>query len=170
MVSDHFRRTTIKRLASERLGLRFGCCDWMVKSLLDCGVSQYRIDVYDLDTPFTYPDFSVMAFPLVHNVPNCGYHISGDGWSGSDGACIFYATDTNNMDDISAPGYDLYLIEANYTEADIVERIRRKGESGEHVYEWGVLENHLSYEKAMDWLYRQMGPDSQYVLLHEHSD
>ena len=41
---------------------------------------------------------------------------------------------------------------------------------GEFAYEFRAASTHLSYEQAMDWLYQNMGPTSQYVLLHQHTD
>lgn len=81
---------------------------------------------------------------------------------------MFYATDTNNLDGIEAKNYDLYLVEANYTEPDILERIKTKQTAGEYVYEWDVLKNHLSKEKAAEWIYRNAGQNSMYVYLHGH--
>lgn len=37
---DHFKPQTIKRLAQERPTLRFGCCEWLVKALLNAGVDK----------------------------------------------------------------------------------------------------------------------------------
>jgi hypothetical protein len=82
----------------------------------------------------------------------------------------FYATDTNNLDGIEALNYDLYLVEANYDEIEIKARIQEKQECGEYCHEWDVLKNHLSKEKANDWLYKNMGINSEYVYLHEHED
>ena len=36
--SDHFKKETIKKLAQERPTLRFDCCEWLLKPLLECGV------------------------------------------------------------------------------------------------------------------------------------
>lgn len=160
---DHALPRTIKRLAQERPTLRWGCCEWMVGTLLECGVSKAQIDVLALNTESDYGGFSVQPVPLVHNVPNCGWKVHF-----RSGERLFYATDTNSLDGIVAQGYDLYMVEANYTDEDIQERIRRKQEAGEYCYEWDVLENHLSKEKADAWLYKNMGANSSYVYLHGH--
>jgi len=167
---DHFRPSTVRRLARERPTLRFGCCEWLVSGLLECGVSKGRIDVYDLGISVFYGEglpVAVEAFPLRHDALNCGYRLHVR--FGAQGR-VFYATDTNSLDGIEAKGYDLYMVEANYGEVEILERIRRKQETGEYCHEWGVLENHLSREKAEDWLYKNMGPGSRYILLHEHEE
>lgn len=163
---DHFNRTTIRNLALERPTLRFGTPSWLVGDLVACGMSKQNIDVYEMDTYYDYGHFSVAPFSLVHNVPNCGYklHFHAPFPLGS----ALYATDTNSMSGIEAKGYDLYLLEANYGEKEILERIRKKEEAGEHCYEWDVLKNHLSIEKANDWLYENMGAHSKYVHIHQH--
>ena len=43
---DHFKPETIRKLASERPTLRFGCGKWLAQSLIACGVQKWRIDVY----------------------------------------------------------------------------------------------------------------------------
>lgn len=162
---DHFNRSSIKRLAKERPTLRFGCCEWLVEALLDCGVAKRNIDVYQCGIAFVYSGFcTIKPEKLLHNVPNCGYHI----WKGAE--ALFYATDTNSLKGTEARDYDLYMIEANYEEEEIMERIQRKQEAGEYCHEWDVLKNHLSKEKADDWLYSQMGARSRYVYLHEHEE
>lgn len=41
--SDHFQKRTIKRLASERPTLRFGCCRWLVPPLIAAGCRSVRL-------------------------------------------------------------------------------------------------------------------------------
>lgn len=161
---DHFKPETVRALHRERPTLRFGCCEWMVVPLLEAGVDKRVIDVYGPTRWFSYWGFSIKPVPLFHNVPNCGYRI----WIG--GEYIFYATDTGTLDDIEAKDYDLYMIEANHTRAELEERIAEKQAKGEFSYEISAASNHLSQEQAEDWLYQQMGPNSKYVFLHQHTD
>ena len=83
---------------------------------------------------------------------------------------LFYATDTNNLNGIKAKGYNLYLVEANYEEADIQDRIAEKKINGEFVYEKRVMREHLSKEKADDWIYSNMAANSEYVYMHCHQE
>lgn len=163
---DHFNRATIKRLARERPTLRFGCGEWMAGDVYILDITPSNIDVYEMDEsyPYSRAELIVKPFSLVHNVLNCGYKLR----IGLEN--MLYATDTNTLDHIKATDYSLYLVEANYSEAEITERIRRKQESEEYCHEWDVLNNHLSKEKADNWLYSNMGPNSQYVYLHEHEE
>lgn len=160
--SDHFNTTTVRALHKERPILKFGCCEWMVPHLLEAGVGKRVIDVYEPEFIHVYNTFSIAAVPLVHDVLNCGYKIcDGNTW-------MFYATDTSTLDHIEAKGYDLYLIEANHTRAEIEASIAKKQARGEFVYETRAAQNHLSQEQALDWLARNAGSNSRYVFLHQH--
>lgn len=165
---DHFNPSTIRRLHRERPTLRFGCCDWMVPYLLSAGVSATVIDIYAplFGCIYSYDDCRILvsAFTLCHDVENCGYMITRDGKK------IFYATDTASLDHVKAPGCHMYLIEANHTEEELAERIRRKLDAGEFVYEFRVEETHLSRESADAWLAMNAGPNSQVIYLHQHKE
>lgn len=163
---DHFNPATIRRLHKERPTLRFGCCEWLAVPLLDAGVSAKCIDVYNQDMVYSYGAISVSPFWLAHDVQNCGYRILSD-----DGYKALYATDTGSLDGIVARGYDLYMIEANHTEAEIAERIKRKTEAGEFVYEYRAAAGHLSREKADAWLAQNAKPGKSCVVyLHKHEE
>ena len=73
--SDHFQKRTIKRLASERPTLRFGCCRWLVPPLIAAGVPERQIDVLTPRTLYGYGLCNVIPVMLAHNVPNCGYKV-----------------------------------------------------------------------------------------------
>lgn len=161
---DHFRPSTIRALCRERPTLRFGCCRWLVQPLIAAGVKPENIDLYDFAKQYNYGAFSVEPVPLVHDVPNCGYklHLA----SGK----VLYATDTNNLHGISAPMYDLYLLESNYEDTEIKARISEKKANGEYAYERRVLETHLSKSKCDDFIYKNIGANGEYVYLHTHHD
>ena len=160
---DLFLHATIKRPS-----LRFGCCAWMIPYLLDAGVSPAVIDIYNIDDDapvYKYGDsLKVSPFLLLHDADNCGYKIT------INGKKILYATDTSTLDHVTAQGFDLYLIEANHTEEEIADRIRRKTESGEYVYEHRVERTHLSRESADAWLAMNAGRDSEIIYLHQHKE
>ena len=161
---DHLNTTTIRRLAKERPTLRFGCCIWLVPILLECNVSKRNIDVYDIGKIYDYKAFKVSPIKLYHNVPNCGYRL----FFGEKKA--IYATDTAHLNGITAKDYDLYMIEANYTEEDLEERIIAKTAAGQYCYELNVAERHLSHEQASEFLLKNMGKQSNYVFLHQHKE
>lgn len=107
---DHFNKRTVKKLAAERPTLRFACGAYLVPELLKCGVSKRSIDVVEAGKIYHYKSLAISPVILYHDVQNFGYRIF---W-GDEKA--IYATDTGTLDGISAKGYDLYLIEANYTD------------------------------------------------------
>lgn len=162
--ADHFKRSTIKRLAKERPALRFGCCEWLANELVEAGVSWRNIDVFEVGKVYDYEVFKVSPVKLYHNVPNCGYRIFANGEK------AIYATDTGHLQGITAKDYDLYMIEANYTDEDLQERINAKLEAGEYCYELNVANRHLSHKQASEWLMDNMGEKSEYVFLHAHKD
>ena len=161
--SDHIRPSTIRKLQEERPTLRFGCGKWLLTSVLACGVSKRRIDIYTPNIKNRYTDdLQLIMTPLKHNVSNCGYRIF------LDGEKVFYATDFNNLDGIEAKNYDLYMIEANYEDEEIQQRIAEKEANGQYVYEYQVLNNHLSKQKADKFIGENAGINSRYVYLHGH--
>lgn len=162
--ADHFKRSTIKRLAKERPTLRFGCCEWLANELVEAGVSWRNIDVFEVGKVYDYEAFKVSPVKLYHNVPNCGYRLF------MNDEKAIYATDTGHLQGITAKGYDLYMIEANYTDDDLQRRIDEKLAAGEYCYELNVANRHLSHKQASEWLMDNMGEKSEYVFLHAHQE
>lgn len=161
--SDHIKSSTIRKLQEERPTLRFGCGKWLLPSVLACGVPKWRIDVYIPNTKTRYTDeLQLIMIPLKHNVSNCGYKLF------LNGEKIFYATDCNNLDGIDASNYDLYMVEANYEDEEIQQRIDEKEANGQYVYEYQVLKNHLSKAKADEFIIANAGENSRFVYLHGH--
>ena len=159
---DHFNKSTLKRLSNERPTLRFGCCEWLVQPLIDCGVDMSRIDCYDTGRMYRYFDFSISPIKLYHNVPNAGYRLYFGDYR------LLYATDTNIMDGIAAKNYDLYTVECNYDDDEIQQRIAEKESNGQYAYERNVLNNHLSKTKCDAFLLENMSEKSDYVYMHQH--
>ena len=170
--SDHFKTATVRALHRERPALRWGCCEWMAGPLVDAGVDKRSIDVFEPGLLSVYEKgrLCIKAESLVHDVPNCCWKIHIHDPIGSDGDSLFYATDTSTLDSVSACFYNTYLIEANHTRAEIEARIAEKQARGEFAYETRAAQNHLSQEQAMDWLARNMGPNSKFVFLHQHKE
>ena len=161
---DHFRVSTIQRIARERPTLRFGACEWLVRPLMDAGVPAWRIDPYRIGFRYQYSIGAVEPVPLSHDVPNCGYKLYLPGGN------AIYATDTRNLNGIEARGFDLFMIEANYEDEEIQRRINDKKAEGLFSYEKRVLDTHLSRAQADDFIYRNLGPTSEIVYLHGHRE
>ena len=161
---DHFRASTLRKIALERPTVRFGACEWLIKPLVDAGIPMRRIDLLKPGFEYNYVICKVIPVPLVHDVPNCGYKVHFPGGK------VIYATDTVNMNGISAPDYDLYMIEANYEDEEILQRINDKKANGQYAYEYRVLKTHLSQSKCNDWIYQNAGPMSEILYLHGHKE
>lgn len=161
---DHFNKATIKKLAQERSTLRFACCEWLLNPLLECGVSRKNIDVLQIGTKYDYKQFKIVPIKLYHDVPQCGYRVIFDDYK------VIYATDTKTLEGITAKNYDLYLIEGNYEEDEIQQRIKQKQQEGKYCYEFRAENTHLSKGQASDFLLKNMGENSEYVFMHEHID
>lgn len=162
--NDHFKKATIKRLAMERPTLRFACGEWLVPELVKQEVPRQNIDVLEIGKMYDYGAFKVSPIKLYHDVPNCGYRL----FFGE--KKVLYATDTEHLDGITAKDYDLYMVEANYTEDDLQARIKAKEEKGEYSYEMNAASRHLSKEQADEFLLENMGAKSRYEYLHGHID
>ncbi|MBR6523481.1 MAG: MBL fold metallo-hydrolase [Clostridia bacterium] len=162
--SDHINKTTIKRLASERPTIRFACGKWLINKLISCGVDKSRVDIVEPGKKYNYGAFAVSPVKLYHDVPNCGYRIY------MNEKKLFYATDTNTLEGIVAKDYDLYMVEANYVDEEIKERIRQKEEKGEYVYEYGAMHAHLSKQKCDDFICENIGTKGRFIYLHGHEE
>lgn len=156
---DHFNKKTISKLAIERPTLRFGCCEWLVKDLIECGVNKKNIDVYETGKTYSYKTFKVIPIKLYHDVPQCGYKLK------INGNKLIYATDTNRIDHIIAKNYDYYFIEGNYENE---EELHQRAEN--RYYESRVKNTHLSKVTATEWLINNMGNNSKYMFMHEHKE
>lgn len=160
--SDHFKKETIRKLAQERPTLKFACCEWLLQPLLECGVLRKNIDVLQIGTRYDYKLFKIVPIKLYHDVPQCGYRVLFDDYK------VIYMTDTRTVEGIVAKNYDLYLVEGNYEEEELEQRIKQKQEEGLYYYESRVRNTHLSKGQATDFLLNNMGENSKYVFMHEH--
>lgn len=162
--SDHFKASTLRRMALEKPLLRFGCGAFLVDKVVKAGVPKQQIDILIPNMLYGYGICNVIPVELLHDVPNFGYKIHFPHGK------LFYATDTGSLSMVSARGYDLYMVESNYKDEELRERMDAKLASGQYAYEQRALKYHLSEKKAVDWLYKNMGRNSEYVFLHAHVD
>lgn len=162
--SDHFKASTIREAARTRPTLRFCGGPWMVDRFIAAGVRKQNIDVLEAGTVYDYGEFQIEPIELFHNVRNYGLKIYRCGEK------ALYAVDTGHMDGIEAKGFDLYLLEANHTQAEIEAAVADAQAKGEFTYRTRAAENHLSHEQAVDWLTKNMGPNSIWVPMHGHKN
>ena len=157
--TDHFNKSTIKKLANNRPTLRFGCCEWLVNDLINCGVDKRNIDVYEIDQKYDYSLFSIIPIKLYHDVPQCGYRVF------MNAKKLIYATDTKTLNGISAKDYDVYLVEGNY---ESEEELHNRAYT--YDYELRVRNTHLSKEYTTNWLLENMNDNSVYEFMHQHKE
>lgn len=159
---DHFNKTTVKMLAKERPTLRFAVGPFLVNDLLQCGVAKKNIDILQIGTRLCYKTFSLQPIKLYHDCENFGLRL----FYGQ--KKVLYATDTKTLEGIKAKNYDLYLVEANYSDEELQARIKEKERTGQFIYEHRVINSHLSLEQCNDFLLENMGDNSICVYMHQH--
>lgn len=166
--SDHFKPSTIRRLALEKPKLRIGCGSFMAKPLVDAGVARRQIIIMNPRIAYGFcmdgNEEVVIPVEVEHDVPNYAYkfHLHN--------GKVFYATDMANLNGISAVGYDLYLVEANYQKDEIKARMDAKDAEGVYAYERRVVKYHMAKEDIDNWLVKNMGPTGEFVYLHCHEE
>ena len=162
--SDHFKPSTLRRMALEKPLLRFGCGSWMVKPLVQSGIAKSQIDVLNMNMLYGYGICQVIPFEVEHDVPNCGYKLFFPNGK------VFYATDLGNTAGLSAKNYDLIMLESNYIEEEVKARMDEKRARGEYCYEQRSLRYHLSKAQCDDFVVKNSGPQTEFVYLHCHVD
>ena len=162
--SDHFKASTLKRMALEKPLLRFGCGPFMVEKLVKAGVAKQQIDILQPNMLYGYGICNVIPVELYHDVRNYGYKIHFPHGK------VFYATDTGTLSGISAKRYDLLLIECNYEDSELKARMDEKMERGDYAYEQRVVKYHLSKKQCDDFIYKNAGPNTEYAYMHCHVD
>lgn len=160
--NDHFNKRTVRKLAKERPTLRFAVGPFLVNELLQCGVAKKNIDILQINTRLNYKTFSLQPIKLYHDCENYGLRL----FYGQ--KKVLYATDTKTLEGIKAKNYDLYLVEANYSDEELKERMKEKKKTGQFVYEHRVINSHLSLEQCNDFLLENMGDNSICVYMHQH--
>jgi hypothetical protein len=158
--SDHFCLSTIKKLAIERPMLRFAAGPFLKEHLQ--GIK--NVDILEHGNVYDYGEFKISPIKLFHNVENYGFRI----FKGE--TKIIHCTDTAHLEGIEAKDYSLYAIESNHCEEFIDKRIEQKQKRGEFAYEIGARNSHLSEQQARDFIFKNRGPNSQVLRLHESAN
>lgn len=154
---DHMNLSTIRKLAFERPAIRFGCGRYLAEHLK--GIR--NVDVYEIGKWYDYGAFKISPVKLYHDVENMGFRLF------KDGKKIFHATDTVHLQGISAKGYDLYAIEANYDADTIYDIIGEKRALGEYAHQVGSINSHLSRQQAQDFVLKNAGENYEFIMLHQ---
>ena len=158
--TDHFDKATIRRVGREHPDIMLVVPEHLVEEIKELNYAG-RIFVIENNRKFKYDSIIVEAVTLFHDVPNVGYKIIT-----ANNFKLIHCTDTGSISHIRAKGYDLYAIEHNYREADMIEKIKRKINDGLYAYEVRSKENHLSFDQAESWIEEQQKDDSKVIKLH----
>lgn len=154
---DHFNLSTLKRLAFERPTLRIGCGEWMAEHL----EFARNVDIFKAGEIYDYGSFKISPVKLYHDCETFGFRIyKGDHRT-------IHITDTCTLEGIEAKNYSLYAIESNYDEETIDQIIEAQKAKGEYSYKAGAANTHLSEQQARDFIYKNRGPHSEVLRLHE---
>lgn len=163
--SDHFNKTTIKKIAYEFPNIKFIVGYDLVKPLIECNVTKKNIFFLEIGKYYAIGEYFVELMYLYHDVPNNCIKIH---YPKNDFKMI-YATDTSEIDHIEAKNYDLALIEANYDDEETIQKkIVEAKKENKYTYLERVQYTHLSQLKALNWLNKNNIKD--YVFIHEHID
>ena len=162
---DHLLPSTIKKIAYNYPTIKFitGSID-VVDILIKNNVSkknayliQYVQDWYCLGSLICSIEH------LYHDVENYALKFIINGKKG------IYIVDTENVDNIEAEDYDLFLIESNYNEELLNKHIQECEDANMLYYLQRAKKTHLSDKKCNSFLIENMGSSSEYCYLHQSS-
>lgn len=157
--TDHYNESTIKKIIFEKPSVRVAVCQHEYERALICGAR--NIDILEHGKWYNYGDFQIATFKTYHDVESNGWRIKNKDIK------ILHATDTQHLEGISAKGYDIYALEANYDEETIYDIIKEKEMRGEFSHERGSINSHLSEQQAVDFFISNKKETSQLIRLHE---
>ncbi len=171
---DHLKLPTLKAITERRPGLTVICpedCTALIREA--CPLSQvlpavpgHALCLLGQSGPSVpyEPDIFARAFAVPHDVPCLAY------WLRVGCDTVFYATDCKDLYGVEPPRAELYLIEANYADADLQARTSAALDRGSASHERRVRETHMSREDAMQWLMEHAPTTAQIILLHQHHE
>lgn len=112
---------------------------------------------------YDFGAFNLKPIETYHDVRNMSYKID------FKPVTVYYATDTKKLDYLDClKGLNYYFVENNYSKKEIETRIQEKKEKGEYIYEYRVLDTHMSAEEINSFLIEMMTGNSQFVYCHQH--
>jgi phosphoribosyl 1,2-cyclic phosphodiesterase len=154
---DHLNMATIRKLAFERPGLRFGIGEF----LLPYFEGIRNVDIYQAGKIYNYGSFQISPVKLYHDTPTFGYRI----FKGEHK--LIHCTDTHTLQGISAKNYSLYALECNYDADTVWDIIREKEMRGEYAHQRGSINSHLSRQQAQKFVLDNAGDNYEFIMLHQ---
>lgn len=165
---DHLLPCTIKQIAFNYPTIKFICNiedKDLIKILVKYGVRTKNIFGLKQNREYTIGKTLIVKLQeLKHDVLNSACELRYKGKK------LIYITDTGSVDNIVAKGFDNYLIEANYkSEEELDKLIQRDYDEGKEFSHYErVRETHLSEEKAIEFLKKNMKDYSEFEFIHKH--
>ena len=161
---DHLNPTTVQKIAYNFPKIKFltGSTE-VVQKLVKSKVPMKNIFYIETINGSRWFDLGIISIklePLEHDVENYCLHFDIHGKKG------IYIVDTNNVDNINAKNYDLFLVENNYQESVLKRHIQECVDEGQLRYLNRVPHTHLSKSQCDDFLIKNMGKNSIFNYIH----
>ena len=161
---DHLNPTTVQKIAYNFPKIKFltGSTE-VVQKLVKSKVPMKNIFYIETINGSRWFDLGIISIklePLEHDVENYCLHFDIYGKKG------IYIVDTNNVDNINAKNYDLFLVENNYQESVLKRHIQECVDEGQLRYLNRVPHTHLSKSQCDDFLIKNMGKNSIFNYIH----
>lgn len=146
--TDHYNRTTIKKLSNEKPLIKFIVGEHLYDDLIEI-IEPYKVIKVELNKRYKLGEHLIISpIYLYHNVVNYGLRIF------KENIKILHATDTYTLEGIEAKNYDYYMLEANFCE-ELIKEIDETLEEGEFNHSIASRENHLSIQKSIEYYNKQ---------------
>lgn len=159
---DHFQLHTIKKIQSERPDIYWIVPKHLVEKIKKINLK--NVFVVEAGRSYKIGSYKIKVDELYHDVPNVAYHIYT-----SDNHKTLHATDTGEIDHISAYHYDLIMLEANHDKIDMLNRMIEKTEKGLFSHEIRAFDVHLSFDQWESFVEKNKGPNTVAIKLHMSS-
>lgn len=158
--SDHMNLSTLRKINKLRPTIRFCVGEYLCDYLIESGIDKNNIDIVRHDRVYDYKMFKLSPIALIHDVFNYGLRLF------INGEKMLYAVDTATLDHISAKGYNLYLIEANYDDEVLEQNLKDDLEKTGFSYNVRVKDTHLSIAQATEFIFKNASENSVYEFIH----
>lgn len=161
--TDHYNISTITNISVKYPDIIILGHNEMIDLLDKVGISNTQ--VIECNTWYQLEGYQIASFELQHDVKNIGYRIFKE-LPDFEFHKTIHATDTFSLEGIEALDYDLYCIEYNHCQELIEQAIEDKVARGVYAYEMNAKHNHMSDQRADEWLKVNNTMDSKVIPLH----